>query len=210
MVNNQNLTAGSGLNSLTLGREGDGINIGGKEIYIINHYEKNTGTKINPASTAAYRIHVTNGSAEPVYKSDVEYGGDLLGFRLTAEDETADLYINGVKTEKTADGVYEIPENKTAGEITELAFIKGGEGVLSVSEADGAVTAKVYSFDGEKNMMLLVGEFDGTRLTNAYIAEKAISGMDELTVNCTKTDGKTYRAYVWNSSMNPYLTTTLR
>ena len=209
LVNNQNLTKDSALNTLTLGREGDGINIGGKEIYIINHYEKNTGTKINPASTAAYRIHVTNGSAEPVYKSDVEYGGDLLGFRLTAEDETADLYINGVKTEKTADGVYEISENKTAGEITEIAFIKGGEGVLSVSEADGAVTAKVYSFDGEKNMMLLIGEFDGTRLTNAYIAEKAISGIDELTVNCTKTDGKTYRAYVWNSSMNPYMMTQL-
>ena len=210
LVNNQNLTADSALNTLTLGREGDGINIGGKEIYIINHYEKNTGTKINPASTAAYRMHVTNGSAEPVYKTDVEYGGDLLGFRLTTEDDTADLYINGVKTEKTADGIYEIPENKTAGEITEIAFIQGNEGVLSVSEADQTVTAKVYSFDGEKSMMLLVGEFDGTRLTNAYIAEKAVSGMDELTVNCTKSEGKTYRAYVWSSSMNPYLTTTLR
>ncbi len=149
LVNNQNLTADSALNTLTLGREGDGINIGGKEIYIINHYEKNTGTKINPASTAAYRIHVTNGSAEPVYKSDVEYGGDLLGFRLTAEDETADLYINGVKTEKTADGIYTITENKTAGEITEIAFIKGDEGVRSVSESDGDVKEKVYSFELE-------------------------------------------------------------
>ncbi len=206
MVNNKNLTPGTSIATLTLGKTGAGLNIGGKEIYIINNYEKNTGTKIDPASTAQYRMHVYNGTATPVYdKTLEEYGGGLLGFTLTADKEGAVPYLNGVAL-VAENGVYTIPENTTAGEITEIVFAAEGDCVVLMNTSDSAVTAKVYNFAGEKEMMLLVGEYNGAVLENVYMAKKVVNGIDELTVNnITKAEGKTYRAFIWDTKMNPYL-----
>lgn len=206
MVNNKNLTPDTSIATLTLGTTGAGLNIGGKEIYIINNYEKNTGTKIDPASTAQYRMHVYNGSAAPVYdKTLEEYGGDLLGFTLTADKEGVVPYLNGEKLE-AVNGVYTIPENTIAGEITEIVFAEEGGCVVLMNTSDSAVTAKVYNFAGEKNMMLLVGEYNGTALENVYMTQKVVNGIDELTVdNITKGEGKTYRAFIWDANLTPYL-----
>ena len=80
VVNNAGLDENDDISTLTIGNEGKGLSIAGKEIYIINNYEKNTGTKINESSTAPYKIHVYNGSASPVFDKTAEYGGELLGF----------------------------------------------------------------------------------------------------------------------------------
>ena len=207
MVNNKNLTPDSSIATLTLGTTGAGLNIGGKEIYIINNYEKNTGTKIDPASTAQYRMHVYNGSAAPVYDKTVEeYGGDLLGFTLTADKEGAVPYLNGEKL-VAENGVYTIPENTTAGEITEIVFAAEGDCEVLMNTSDSAVTAKVFNFAGTaKDMMLIVGEYNGAVLENVYMDKKTVNGIDELTVDgFTKAEGKTYRAFIWDANMTPYL-----
>ncbi|MDD6483751.1 MAG: hypothetical protein PUF72_04135 [Clostridiales bacterium] len=211
MVNNKNLTPDDSITTLTLGTTGKGLNIGGKEIYIINNYEKNTGTKIDPASTAQYRMHVYNGSAAPVYAETTEgYGGDLLGFTLTADKAGAVPYLNGEKL-VAENGVYNtIPENTTAGEITEIVFAEEGGCAVSMNTSDSTVTAKVFNFTGaDKNMMLLVGQYNGAALEKVYKAEKAVANTDVLKVDgITKEEGKTYRAFIWDTNMTPYLPVT--
>lgn len=206
VVNNGNIGNGDSISTLTLGTAGAALGVGGKEIYILNNYEKNTLTKIDPASTAQYRMHVYNGSAVPVYDKSLEdYGGDLLGFALTADKTGAVPYLNGVALE-AVNGIYTIPENTTAGEITKIVFAAEGECVAALDTSDSAVTAKVYNFAGEKKMMLVVGKYDGTTLEYAYMTEKVVDGIDELTVDdFTKEAGKTYRAFIWDSDMKPYL-----
>ena len=122
----------SGLKTLTLGTAGaKGLDINGKEIYILNNYEDNLGTQIADGSLAEYKMHVYHGKAEPVFANDqtttvngnTEYfGGNLLGFTLTPDKVDTVPYINGVKATPNSQGFYEIPEN-TSG-IIEINFLK--------------------------------------------------------------------------------------
>ncbi len=126
IVNNKNIDADDNISSLTLGKSGSGINVGGDEIYIINNYELNTGVSIAEGSAADYKIRVSGGSAKPVYAQGT--AGARLGFELTSDIEGLMPYANGVKLEKNSDGLYDLTANTSADGYIDITF--EGEGYL--------------------------------------------------------------------------------
>jgi hypothetical protein len=168
-----NLKGGkSGLKTLTLGTAGaKGLDINGKEIYILNNYEDNLGTQIAAGSLAEYKIHVYDGKAEPVFANDqtttvngsTEYfGGALLGFKLTPDKIGAIPYINGIEVKPNSSGIYEIAEN-TSG-ITEISFVKAAS----------------------KHAIAKVGEYINFGDYNGYDVKYRIVGIEDINEDGTE------------------------
>ncbi len=211
VVNNAKLDENDDISTLTIGNEGKGLSIAGKEIYIINNYEKNTGTKINEKSSAPYKIHVYNGTAEPVYDT-AEYGGELLGFSLTPDAANAVPYLNGQVLQAGENGFYTIPENETG--ITDIVFAEAGakEGVLNFSSAAANgrinVNAGYFSYEEPSSLILVAAEYDITtkQLINVYIDTAEVSGVETLSVSgALQSEDNIFKAFLWNSStMKPY------
>ena len=208
-----NLKGGkSGLRSLTLGTEdAKGLDITGKEIYILNNYEDNLGTQIADGSLAEYKIHVYNGKAEPVFANDQSisvngstenYGGALTGFTLTPDEVGAVPYVNGVKATPTA-GVYDIAEDTS--DIIEIVFAQEGtSGVASFSASSSAVTAKMYNFtNAAVTMNMFVAEYNGNLLTNVQHRTYNVTAgtTPDGSISYSKSEGRTYRAFMWGSDL---------
>ena len=212
VVNNAKLDENDDISTLTIGNDGKGLSIAGKEIYIINNYEKNTGTKINEKSSAPYKIHVYNGTAEPVYDTSAEYGGELLGFSLTSDAADTVPCLNGQVLEAGENGLYTIPENETG--ITNIVFAQAGvkAGVLNFSAgtANGKinVNAGYFSYEEPSSLILAAAEYDKTtkQLINVYIDTAEISGVEALSVSgALQSEDNIFKAFLWNSStMKPY------
>ncbi len=113
---------GGNFNNNTLGKSGDGVNLTGDEIYIINNVEKNTGIKINAASTAAYKIRVTGGKAVPVY-DETAVGGKKLGFNITPDLDGYLPVVGGKLLTKNANGYYDLTADKTANSYIDISFV---------------------------------------------------------------------------------------
>jgi hypothetical protein len=214
-----NLKGGkSGLSTLTLGTAGaKGLDINGKEIYILNNYEDNLGTQIAAGSLAEYKIHVYNGKATPVFansqtttvNASTEYfGGALTGFTLTADEGGAVPYVNGVKATPNGSGVYTIDEN-TSG-IIEIVFVQeSGVGVASFKSDGTTVRAEMYNFSGVTvPMTIYVAKYKSGVLTDELKAVQIQSynvtsptSIQEGSISYSKEAGYTYRAYIWDNNI---------
>ncbi len=212
VVNNAGLDENDDISTLTIGNEGKGLSIAGKEIYIINNYEKNTGTKINESSTAPYKIHVYNGSASPVFDKTAEYGGELLGFKLTADDADVVPYLDGRILTPDSDGVYTIPENEAG--ISSIVFAKEGaaDGILrfDAAVADGkiSVNADCCSYGEPANIALVAAEYDKAtgQLVNVYLDAGTADGVASFEISGTaQSADNAFKAFLWNTTtMKPY------
>ena len=208
-----NLKGGkAGLSTLTLGTAGaKGLDINGKEIYILNNYEDNHGTKIAAGSLAEYKLHVYNGKAEPVFANDqtttvngsTEYfGGSLTGFRLTPDETGAVPYINGVAATPDGSGNYTISEN-TSG-ITDIVFVKSGtREVVSFAAENGTISALICNRSADSApAKIYVAEFDNTgRFVTATPTDATVAAGEVKTVTAAynKTNANhSYYAFIWD------------
>lgn len=206
-----------GFKNLTLGTDNaKGRDIGGNEIYILNNNEDNVGTKIANGSLAEYKMHVYYGKAEPIFAKDQTqaiagsthyYGGNLKGFALTADEEGAVPYLNGVALTPNAEGYYEIAAD--ANNIMEIVFTKNADSkIISFTATESRVEAKVYNFtDSPMPVTIYVAKYDGDALLSCvqvapYSIEK-LPNIQTVGVDFTKEEGYTYRAFLWDDELTP-------
>lgn len=203
----------TGLATLTLGTDGaKGRDISGNEIYILNNNEDNLGTKIADGSLAEYKLHVYYGKAEPVFAKDKTialnsggatqaYGGALTGFTLTPDEEGAVPYLNGTALTPNANGLYEIPAD--ANNVMEIIFAKSADSkLISFKATDAKAEAKIYNFtDSIMPMRVYVAQYEGDKLISVKSEARSFekSGkVQTVGVDFEKTEGYTYRAFLWN------------
>ena len=206
----------SGLSSLTLGTAGaKGLDINGKEIYILNNYEDNLGTQIADGSLAEYKIHVYNGKATPVFANNqtttvngnTEYfGGALTGFTLTADEVGAVPYINGVKATPDGSGIYTIAEDTS--DIIEIVFAQEGtSGVVSFKKDGATVKAEMYNFSGQTiPMTIFVAKYltgaGADELKNVWVQSYNVTSPTSIqkgNISYEEEAGYTYKAFIWDS-----------
>ena len=199
-------SAKSGLRSLTLGTEdAKGLDITGKEIYILNNYEDNLGTQIADGSLAEYKMHIYNGKAEPVFANDQSisvngnteyYGGSLLGFTLTPDKEGVTPYMNGEELQPNISGIYEIaPDTENVIEImfegeelpVESVALNKSEITLKKNDTE-SLEATVYPEDAENKSV----EWSTSDETVATVDENGLVtaiGEGTATITATTVDG---------------------
>ena len=212
-----NLEGGkTGLSTLTLGTAGaKGLDINGKEIYILNNYEDNLGTQIADGSLAEYKMHVYNGKATPVFANTLtttvngsteNFGGALTGFTLTADEVGAVPYVNGIKATPNGSGIYTIPED-TSG-IIEIVFAQEGtSGVISFKKDGTTVKAEMYNFSGNTiPMTIYVAKYPTGAVTDElkriWIQSYNVTSPTSIqkgSISYEEEAGYTYRAFIWDS-----------
>lgn len=201
-----------GFKNLTLGTDNaKGRDIGGNEIYILNNNEDNVGTKIANGSLAEYKMHVYYGKAEPIFAKDQTqaiagsthyYGGNLKGFTLTADEEGAVPYLNGVALTPNAEGYYEIAAD--ASNIMEIVFATENSKITSFTSNDESVEVKAYNFtETPVSATVYVAKYEAGRLVNVQLVPKSFGKATTVqteTVPFEKAEGYTYRAFLWNGA----------
>ena len=223
-----NLKGGKeGLSTLTLGTDdAKGLDINGNEIYILNNYEDNPGTKIADGSLAEYKLHVYYGKAEPVFANDQTttvngsthyFGGELAGFRLTPDEAGAVPYINGAVAEPDTNGLYQISADTS--DIIEIRFPDPTPAEpdircrveINASEAE-ATAYVINTFDEDKGVLIIFAQYDALgRLIDVKTEEVVVpSGTVSPKAYTVKADSVAegvdhMGCYVWDglNSMTP-------